>query len=270
MTEKDWNLQTLRTAIKPLLESDWKQFFQEEKTLDTIHFELLKLSLPHIITSDRQIPVEFWEQLSDHEKNVVMALASYTLAPTAKIYPVVSRVFFAFSLTSLQNLKCVIIGQDPYPSAGVANGLAFSAQRGAAKPASLKNVFLKLNQEGFVAENPCLESWARQGVLLINTALTVFEGKPESHLELWKPFTINLIKFLGKKEGIVWILWGKKAQAFLPFISQEKSLVLIGAHPSPVNVRGGFLDHDYFRPCNVFLEKIGKNPIDWNLRKGVF
>lgn len=277
-----WIFRTLRSGFEPIVESkdnQWKEFFTSQlAVLNQINTILLSHSLSKIMVSNQeqsqrpsgqtQVPVDFWTHLSDEEKKFV--LTQKQLAQYPEIWPLPLDVFKAFELTPLQKVKVVIIGQDPYHTPHVANGLAFSAQRGASMPQSLRNIFLKLKQEGYKADNPCLESWATQGVLLLNTALTVFSGQAESHLPLWKTFTTELVKYLGTRDGLVWILWGKKAEAFLPYISQQKSYVLIGGHPSPINTKGTFMSGNYFQLANQCLQKMGKTPIDWNLEAGVF
>lgn len=270
-----WIFRTLRSGFELIVDSkdnQWKEFFTSQlPLLNQINEILLSYSLSKILSVNQgqtQVPVEFWTHLSDEEKKFVLTQKEYAQHP--EIWPLPLNVFKAFELTPLQKVKVVIIGQDPYHKPFVANGLAFSAQRGASTPDSLRNIFLKLKQEGYKADNPCLESWATQGVLLLNTALTVFSGQAESHLSLWKTFITELIKYLGKRDGLVWILWGKKAEAFLPYISQQKSYVLIGGHPSPINTKGTFMSGNYFQLANQCLQKLDKAPIDWNLEAGLF
>lgn len=209
---------------------------------------------------------EFFEQTM--ENGAITKISDYLRSEKRPIWPRLPDVFNAFTMCPLDKLKCVIIGQDPYHSPDVAYGLAFSSRPDAAVPASLRNIFKKLREEGFKAENPCLESWATQGVFLINTALTVTSGCPGSHLSIWEDFIYQLCEYLmKKKEQIVWILWGKKAQCFRGFVDIKKNKLIEGAHPSPVNTSGGFLEHDYFRPCNQYLRDQGLTPIDWNLMK---
>ena len=203
-----------------------------------------------------------WEEFFSHSP--IQEILNTLNEEKRQLCPEPENVFNAFHMCSPDEIKCIIVGQDPYPTKGVAYGLSFSSKPNCPTPASLRNIFKKLQQEGYTTKTSCLEKWARQGVFLINTALTVPEKCAGAHTELWYNFTLNLFQYLSKKEGIVWILWGKKAQLFRGYVN-EKCLLIEGGHPSPINMHGGFLDKDYFTPCNKFLEIQGKDVIDWNL-----
>lgn len=208
---------------------------------------------------------EGWEEFFESAKDIIHEISEALAKDTRTIWPELPNVFNAMYMCPYDNIKCIILGQDPYPTPKTAYGLAFSSYPGASTPASLRNIFKKLREEGFATSTSYLEKWARQGVFLINTALTVPQGCPEKHLDLWEPFIRHLLLYIRKKEKIVWILWGKKAQFYRNFATVSNNHLLEGGHPSPVNTRGDFLDKDYFRPCNKYLESVGKVPIDWNL-----
>lgn len=183
------------------------------------------------------------------------------------IWPSLEYVFNALKLTPCGKISCIILGQDPYHTPDVANGLAFSSKKGAPVPKSLINIFKKLKQEGYTHSTGCLEDWAKQGVFLLNTALTVKQGEAGSHLKHWREFIHLLLNYIyTHTEKIVWILWGLKAQAFRKFAMGRNGFLIEGGHPSPVNTNGEFLKYNYFNPANEFLKSVNKPVIDWNLR----
>ena len=185
------------------------------------------------------------------------------------IYPPYEEIFNAFKLTPLANVKVVIIGQDPYHEKGQAHGLAFSTPEGHPIPRSLKNIFKEINDEyGYpIPESGCLEKWARQGVFLLNTVLTVEQGNANSHSKCgWQTFTDNVIGLLNNQEKpIVFLLWGKQAEKKKELITNPNHLVLITSHPSPFSARRGFLGSNHFIQANDFLRKNGFDEIDWSL-----
>ncbi|MER2013686.1 MAG: uracil-DNA glycosylase [Methanobrevibacter sp.] len=185
------------------------------------------------------------------------------------VYPPYSEIFNAFKLTPLCNVKVVILGQDPYHEKGQAHGLAFSTPEGRPIPRSLKNIFKEINNEyGYpIPESGCLEKWAKQGVFLLNTVLTVEEGNANSHSKCgWQTFTDNVIRLLNKQENpIVFMLWGKQAEKKKELITSPKHLVLITSHPSPFSARRGFLGCNHFKKANEFLKERGIEEIDWSL-----
>ncbi|MDL0110727.1 uracil-DNA glycosylase [Campylobacter felis] len=184
------------------------------------------------------------------------------------IYPPAKLTFNAFNLTPLNKLKIVLLGQDPYHAPHQAMGLSFSVPRGVKIPPSLRNIFKELNADLGVKipQNGDLSAWARQGVLLLNAIFSVEENKPLSHsLWGWQEFSDNIIKKLSlKKEGLIFILWGKFAQSKKSLIDTRKHFILEAAHPSPL-ARQGFLGCRHFSKSNVLLEKLGKEPIKWDL-----
>ena len=188
---------------------------------------------------------------------------------TKTVYPPYGEIFNAFKLTPLDNVKVVILGQDPYHEAGQAHGLAFSTPAGRPIPRSLKNIFKEINAEYDypIPESGCLEKWARQGVFLLNTVLTVEDGNANSHSKCgWQTFPDNVIKTLNdQSQPIVFMLWGKQAEKKKELITNENHLVLVTSHPSPFSARRGFLGCNHFRLANEYLKDNGQKEIDWRL-----
>ena len=193
---------------------------------------------------------------------------------TKTIYPPYDEIFNAFKFTPLSNVKVVILGQDPYHEAGQAHGLAFSTPDGRPIPRSLKNIFKEINSEYDypIPESGCLEKWAKQGVFLLNTVLTVENGNANSHSKCgWQTFTDNVIKILNSQEQpIVFLLWGKQAEKKKELITNPNHLVLITSHPSPFSARRGFFGCNHFKMANEFLMKNEMEEIDWNLVQSFF
>jgi uracil-DNA glycosylase len=186
------------------------------------------------------------------------------------IYPPGSLIFNAFNLTPLNNVKVVLLGQDPYHGHGQAHGLCFSVQDGIQPPPSLINIFKEIQSDtgtGMPARFGNLTKWAEQGVLLLNAFLTVRANEPLSHSKIgWEEFTNNVIQLLSdKKEGLVFILWGKFAQQKQALIDETKHYVLKAAHPSPFSADKGFFGCKHFSLANAYLIKNGKSPVDWKL-----
>lgn len=185
------------------------------------------------------------------------------------IYPPYDDIFNAFKLTSLGNVKVVILGQDPYHEEGQAHGLAFSTPEGRPIPRSLKNIFKEINAEyGYhIPQSGCLEKWAKQGVFLLNTVLTVEDGNANSHSKCgWQKFTDNVIKIVdAQSQPIVFMLWGKQAEKKKELITNPNHLVLITSHPSPFSARRGFLGSNHFKKANEFLKENNLEEIDWRL-----
>lgn len=183
------------------------------------------------------------------------------------IFPPPQYVFNAFTLCPFDQVKVVIIGQDPYHGAGQAHGLCFSVQDGVRLPPSLKNIYKELVDDLGVPLRTSgnLTDWARQGVLLLNATLTVTESKPGSHQGLgWETFTDAVIKKISdEKEHVVFILWGKYAQDKGAMIDTTKHLVLKAAHPSPFSAYAGFFGCKHFSKTNTYLREHGMTPIEW-------
>lgn len=183
------------------------------------------------------------------------------------IYPKGSEIFNAYYQTPYPNVRVVILGQDPYYGEGQAHGLAFSVNDGVALPPSLKNIYKEI-QDDLGIESPKsgnLTRWAKQGVFLLNTCLTVEKNKAFSHKDKgWEKFTDATIKALNeKKEPVVFILWGRPAQSKEKFITNTHHLVLKAAHPSPLSANNGFFGCKHFSKTNEFLKKQGIEPIQW-------
>ncbi|MDT8307911.1 MAG: uracil-DNA glycosylase [Bacteroidales bacterium] len=187
----------------------------------------------------------------------------------ATIYPPGNKIFSAFNHTPFHTVKVIILGQDPYHGQGQAHGLCFSVPSGVKKPPSLINIFKELHRDtgSKIPENGNLESWAKQGVLLLNATLTVRAHQPGSHQKKgWEIFTNAIIKLLSdQKSGLVFMLWGKYAQAKEELINTNKHHVLKAPHPSPLSASKGFFGCGHFSKTNDLLRKSGKIPIDWNL-----
>ncbi|MEF9933071.1 MAG: uracil-DNA glycosylase [Cetobacterium sp.] len=188
---------------------------------------------------------------------------------TQVIYPPKDEIFEAFKLTSYKDCKVVILGQDPYHGAGQAHGLAFSVNVGIPIPPSLRNIYKELNQElgTFIPNNGYLVSWAKQGILLLNTALTVRAGDANSHSKIgWEIFTDDVIKKLNEKQdSVIFILWGNNAKSKKKLITNSNHYILEGVHPSPLSASRGFFGCDHFKKTNEILESLGKERIDWQI-----
>jgi len=189
---------------------------------------------------------------------------------TMVIYPPKELVFNAFNLCHFEDVKVVIIGQDPYHGPGQANGLAFSVSNGIKVPPSLKNIFKELNTDvnAPISLSGNLENWAKQGVLMLNAILTVEQGLPGSHRNKgWEVFTDAVIKQISsEKEHVVFLLWGNYAIQKESLIEASKHLILKAAHPSPL-ARGAFFGCKHFSSTNSYLVKNSLKPIDWELEK---
>ena len=187
-----------------------------------------------------------------------------------KVFPKPADWFAAFDHTPFDKVKVVILGQDPYHGQGQAHGLAFSVKPGVRPPPSLVNIYKEMQTDIAGFERPLhgdLASWAAQGVLLLNSVLTVREGEPASHQGRgWEKFTDRAIHLLAeKREGIAFVLWGAYAQKKGAFIDRTKHLVLEGRHPSPLSASRGFFGSKPFSQINAYLKKQHKAPIEWTL-----
>ena len=204
---------------------------------------------------------------SDYYKKIEEFIESEYAKKT--VYPPKEDIFNAFKYTPPENVKVVILGQDPYHEKGQAHGLAFSTPEGRTIPRSLKNIFKEIqNEYGYeIPDSGCLESWAHQGVFLLNTVLTVREGEANSHSDCgWQTFTDNVIKTLNSQnQPIVFLLWGKQAEKKKEFLDNPKHQVLITSHPSPFSARRGFFGSNHFKSANEFLRKNNLDEIDWKL-----
>lgn len=222
--------------IDPIIENSWKEALSEE--FQSAYFVDLKSFL-----------------ISDKNK--------------FRIYPPGSDIFSAFNYTPFENVKVVILGQDPYHGAGQANGLCFSVNDGIRKPPSLQNIFkeLKADLNVPISESGNLEKWAKQGVLLLNATLTVRANQAGSHQNRgWENFTDSIIQKLSvEKENLVFILWGNYARAKKKIINLGKHSIIESPHPSPFSAHSGFFGSRPFSQTNDYLVKVGISPINWAL-----
>ncbi len=183
------------------------------------------------------------------------------------VFPLPENVFAAFDLTSYNNTRVVIIGQDPYHGHSQAHGLCFSVQYGVAIPPSLRNIFAELKTDlGIqIPTHGNLTHWAEQGVLLLNTTLTVRSGKAGSHVGFgWETFTDAVIRLINDKtDTVIFVLWGANAQSKKPLITMSHHIVLESAHPSPLSAYRGFFGSRPFSKINTILSHLGQKPIDW-------
>ncbi|MDI9220262.1 uracil-DNA glycosylase [Pantoea sp. EA-12] len=184
------------------------------------------------------------------------------------VYPPQKDVFNAFRLTELGDIKVVILGQDPYHGPNQAHGLAFSVLPGVNIPPSLLNMYKELEKDipGFIRpQHGFLESWATQGVMLLNTVLTVEASKAHSHARFgWETFTDNVISAINQhREGVIFLLWGSHAQKKGSIIDTQRHHVLKAPHPSPLSAHRGFFGSQHFSQANALLSQSGQTPIDW-------
>ena len=185
------------------------------------------------------------------------------------IHPAPYNVFNALNYTPYSNVKVVILGQDPYHGRNQAHGLSFSVSPQVAVPPSLVNIYKELNSDlnCYIPNNGYLKKWADQGVLLLNTVLTVRDGEANSHKNKgWEIFTDRIISLINEKnDPVVFILWGNNAIKKTSLITNPNHLIITGAHPSPLSVYRGFFNSKPFSKTNSFLKSIGKSPIDWQI-----
>ena len=204
-----------------------------------------------------------------HSKNWYKKYIPCEIATFENVFPPKEDIFKALELTPLENIKAVILGQDPYHGQGQANGLAFSVYKGVKIPPSLRNIFKELNTDlGIeIPKHGDLTTWAKQGVLLLNSVLTVEKEKPASHKNIgWEEYTDNLISEIsGKKEHVVFILWGKYAEGKISLIDTKKHIIISSPHPSPFSARKGFFGSKPFSRCNKWLIERHLEPIDWSI-----
>ena len=213
-----------------------------------------------------------WDKLLEAEfkKEYYLNLREYLKAEYSshKIYPSMYDIYNALKYTSCRDTRVVILGQDPYHGEGQAHGLCFSVKRGVEPPPSLKNIFKELNTEYDIPAPECgeLTGWAKQGVLLLNTTLTVRAGSPQSHKgQGWEILTDKIIEILNAKQSpVVFILWGSNARSKKNIITNPIHLVLESAHPSPLSAYNGFFGCNHFTKTNAFLRAKGIPEIDWS------
>lgn len=227
---------------------------------------ILLVILPNPLEDEKEeMNHKTWPDLIDKEIKPVVRIIKTEIKSGKVILPEFRYMFNAFFLTPYHDTRVVIMGQDPYPSPGPpphANGLAFSVNRGVIIPGSLRNIFTELTSDLGIScpLHGNLTKWAEQGVLLLNSSLTVEAGKSGSHKDLWAPVIRSVIHALNEKEPeVVWILWGRHAQEWQSFIKSKK--IIKSVHPSPLSAERGFFGSKPFSKTNRFLV----NPIDWSL-----
>ena len=210
-----------------------------------------------------------WDDIlrGEFEKRYYQELRQFLISEyrSRPIYPDMYDIFNALKMTPYHSVKAVILGQDPYHQPGEAHGLCFSVKEGIRIPPSLRNIYKELyNDTGIVPpDHGCLESWAKNGVLLLNAVLTVRQGQPNSHKgKGWEIFTDTVISHLNRREQpMVFILWGNNARAKKQLITNPSHLIIEGMHPSPFSADRGFFGGRYFSRTNEFL----KDPVDWKI-----
>ena len=223
----------------------------------------------------KHVPIihDSWQRLLDEEFNkpYFIKLNNFLDAERQKItvFPPARLTYAAMELTPFDNVKVVILGQDPYHDYGQAMGLAFSVNNGVPHPPSLRNIFKELSLDQAIAYpmSGNLEPWAKQGVLLLNTTLTVRAHQAASHQKQgWETFTDEIIRIVStQKEHVVFILWGRYAQEKQVLIDVGKHLILKSVHPSPLSAHNGFWGSKPFSKANAYLKDNGLDEIDWNL-----
>jgi len=212
-----------------------------------------------------------WHKLLEEEINKPYIKELKAFLENQEYYPPADLVFHAFALTSYPEVKVVIVGQDPYHGPGQAHGMCFSVPKGVALPPSLKNIYKELQDDLGIppAKTGCLDSWAKQGILLLNATLTVRPNEPKSHYgKGWEQFTDAVIaKLAERKDPIVFILWGNSAkEKCAHLLNTTHHVVLTAAHPSPFSAYSGFFGCRHFSKANEYLKKWGKTPIDWEIK----
>jgi len=226
-------------------------------------------------TGSGQIKLETsWLELlqDEFQQSYMLQLRKFLVEEKSKgkvIYPKGSEYFNALNSTPFKQVKVVILGQDPYHGPGQAHGLCFSVQPGIELPPSLQNIYKEIAEDikesGASFSSGCLSGWAKQGVLLLNSVLTVERGRAGSHQKKgWEQFTDRVVELLSsQRESIVFLLWGSYAQQKGSVIDAGKHLVLKSPHPSPLSAHRGFFGNRHFSKCNDYLMSKGEEPIDW-------
>jgi uracil-DNA glycosylase len=213
-----------------------------------------------------------WQDLLKDEKTkpyfkAILSHLKQQHSEGKKIYPAPSNVFNALKFTPFEQVKVVILGQDPYHGFNQAHGLSFSVQKGIKCPPSLENIFKELKNDLNIdpPHHGCLISWAKQGVLLLNATLTVEAGLPQSHAHIgWQEFTNKVIESLNQhSKGIVFLLWGASARKKTKLINTNKHHILTTTHPSPLSAHRGFLGCQHFSKANTLLQSMQRKPINW-------
>ncbi len=183
------------------------------------------------------------------------------------MFPPQDLIFNCFSFFDIKDIKVTVISQDPFIRPGQAMGLCFSVPEKIKIPPSLRNIYKEISDDLEIdtsERNGDLTHWAEQGILLLNSALTVMEGKPNSHQKKWTPYTNQLIKMISERtENVIFILWGNNARSKKKLIDTDKHYIIEGVHPSPLSANRGFFGCKHFSECNEILKSLGKEPINW-------
>jgi len=219
----------------------------------------------------QQLETSWRTQLEDEfNQEYMRSLSDFLTSETAQgkiIYPEQNQIFAAFDHTPFDKVKVVILGQDPYHGPGQAHGLSFSVKNDVRIPPSLRNIYKEIQRDLEIPPPPhgCLEHWANQGVLLLNTVLTVEQGKAASHQKMgWEHFTDAAINALSKhRKNIVYLLWGSHAIKKTDRLNSQENLVLSSVHPSPLSAHRGFIGNGHFSATNDYLINTGQTPINW-------
>lgn len=214
-----------------------------------------------------------WKELLNEEfsKDYYLKLRNFLINEykTKTIYPEAHNIFNALHYTAYKNVKVVILGQDPYHGPNQAHGLSFSVNPGVKTPPSLVNIYKELHNDlgCYIPNNGYLKKWADEGILLLNTVLTVRAGEANSHKNNgWENFTDKIISLINEKDDpVVFILWGKNAQSKTKLITNSKHYIIESVHPSPLSANRGFFGSKPFSKTNEFLKSIGKTEIDWQI-----
>lgn len=211
-----------------------------------------------------------WDDIlqEEYKKDYFQQLLSFikTEYKTKRIFPKFYNIFNALIITDYDDVKVLILGQDPYHQVNQAHGLSFSVYNEQKRPPSLRNIFKELkNDLGIERTNNNLSDWAKQGVLLLNSILTVEEGKPLSHKNIgWERFTDTIIKKVNsRKETVIFVLWGNYAKEKKRLITNKNHIIIEGVHPSPLSASRGFFESKPFSQINMILERRGNVPIKW-------
>ena len=214
-----------------------------------------------------KLPTSWENKISDLSSlDKPMSYILNEISNDKKISPNLNNIFKALEYCSFSSTKVVIFGQDPYFQKDVANGLAFSVEPNKPLPPSLKNIYKEIESDigALSNNNGYLKSWADQGVLLLNSALTVEVGKPGSHSKIgWQDFIFEIVKIINKKKNIVFILWGNDAKKYIKYIDKNINLILSSSHPSPLSSYRGFFGCKHFSKCNKYLESKNISKINW-------
>ena len=214
-----------------------------------------------------------WDEIlkDEFEKEYYQKLRKFLITEykSETIYPKMENIFSALKLTSYKDCKVLILGQDPYHGPNQAHGLAFSVNIGIKTPPSLQNMYKELRDEFglYLPNNGYLVPWAEQGILLLNTALTVRAGAANSHSKVgWEIFTDSIIKYLNDREDpVIFVLWGGNARKKKAFINTDRHYILEAAHPSPLSAHNGFFGCGHFKKINEILSSLGKKEINWQI-----